>query len=448
MENLNKSLLESIKTARSSQDEFEEMVKTTLEFTYNLRREILSSILSYTLEEIEAADIEVIREILDKYGDEDNTAKLVKKYKENYEDDEEKCLRGILLEVKKDSLGLLKSQKELTDLVKQSTDAMYEEQKSKHTEESEALRAQKIAEMKERVAGMENSIEKRNSEKMLDAMESLDDYSFLTERYAGGKEASVVKEAFFNVQKINLIMNKWTAKIPKFGYEPKTFTYFLRLEEKFLPEEYHGFNNLTIFIVMRYVGYCDPYSKTDVLKVKGIIAGLTKLVYHKFAVDGEEEAFVEMLKGLLDNFKEYAEYFTEHNQAAPNHPMRIKTDEAEEAVNKAKVLSFLKLHRIEGYDESQTAEELNKYLQEKIEEMIDAQVGPESTYVKTCVKYDEETGEEISTIVPVPEVIAEDEKSVGELLEAVHAEMETTNGVEMTTTVACEAKPTDVEVAE
>ena len=117
----------------------------------------------------------------------------------------------------------------------------------------------------------------------------------------GKKEIDSIKVAYFDKSKGSYIIDKYKAKIKHFGFEEKLFHYFFNIEENFLEEEYHVYNNLFLFIYMRMVAYSDPYDKTEKMYIQSLTSNLANLIYHRFDSTENEKNFLEIIKRVLNH---------------------------------------------------------------------------------------------------------------------------------------------------
>lgn len=234
-------------------------------------------------------------------------------------------------------------------------------------------RKKRLNQMKE-ITEKETDIgKKREMEKLIKATESMDSFDFVFDRFekfTSEKELRITYEQFFDSRRSNYIMGRFERKISKFGFEYPIYKYFLNLEENFLEEKYHPFNNLFLFYYMRYVGYADPYDKTQNSFVKVFTSTLANLVYHKFPSNDSEKKFLEIVRKFEDMFMDKRDYFIEHNTTHPTHPVRIEKSQKAEVDKKNSVIAKMDELGITGYDLNQTSEELTNYMKSELDRII------------------------------------------------------------------------------
>jgi hypothetical protein len=237
--------------------------------------------------------------------------------------------------------GFEKQKNQIKSELKQATDNWFEYVNSA---EYKSKKLQRLQELEERVESEKNPTEKRKIQKMIKTMRDAETLDFLFERLEKSpqKESANIKDIYLNDNKRSqMIINKFKSRLPKYGYNPVMYKMFFNIEEKFLPEEYHDFNNLFLFCVMRYISFSDPYDKYDSMLVSSLLMKLYNLLYHKFETNDNEEEFVNIVKRMLDYFKPYEEEFKEKNITSPKHPRRIARQAEQEAKERCVLINRL-----------------------------------------------------------------------------------------------------------
>ena len=121
---------------------------------------------------------------------------------------------------------------------------------------------------------------------------------------------------------------------------------------------------------MRYVGYADPYDKTQSSFVKVFTSTLANLIYHKFPSNDSEKKFLEIVRKFDDMFMDKRDYFIENNTTHPTHPVRVETSQKAEADRKNSIIAKMDELGLTGYDSNQTSEELKKYMKDELDRII------------------------------------------------------------------------------
>lgn len=163
--------------------------------------------------------------------------------------------------------------------------------------------------------------------------------------------------------------NKFQTRISRYGFSPKLYHYFIDLEEKFLPEEYHPFNNFFLFFYMRYVAFSNTGNKHDSLLVRSFTSSISKLVYHNYPTNAGEKEFVNAIQRFLSYFEKYLPLFKSENTEWSKHPARKEYAERHEADKKKQLMLAMDKMGIVGYDQSMSSEELMEYTNAQMEKV-------------------------------------------------------------------------------
>ena len=238
-----------------------------------------------------------------------------------------------------------------------------------NTKEYKENKLKKIEEMEKEAENETDPVKKGQILRNLEYMRNAKTLKFLTEYTdeKGQRAVDNIADVYFNHQRSSLVMKKFAVRIPKLGYNKDIYKFFFNLEENFLPKEYHAFNNLFLFHVMRTISFMDVDSKRDNLYASAILVKLYNLVYHKFGNQESEDEFVEFIRKFDDLFMEkWKDKFEADNVTNPKHPERIKKDE--EAAKRKRIMTIaeLKNRGIEP-DTSLDTETLTNQLKEVIE---------------------------------------------------------------------------------
>ena len=192
-------------------------------------------------------------------------------------------------------------------------------------------------------------------------------------------------------------MDKFYAKMKMFGFKQDLYTYFLNIEETFLDEKYHPFNNLFLFIYARMIAYSDPYNKKDVMFANAINSGLASLVYHKFESTEQELNFKGIIMGIDDYFIGDREFFEKNNTTYEKHPERIEYEAGKEDALRKFYIEKLHSLDVTNFDETLPSKELKAIYEEKYNTLVSTQVE----------EYDQEqkATEEAAEEVMKPEIV-------------------------------------------
>ena len=353
-------------------DEWNRMLKdethSILKNTYGLTNFAILGIIPYTDEKIESMTLEDVKEFFEKFKDENTHTNLAI---ETVED-------GIryMKEIKELQMNLYSAEQEAAKLKEQSQDILNDYFEYLNSPKVVEARRKRLENMKA-LADAETDEGKRYTMlRMINSMEQADNMEFIFKRFYedAAKEVKSVTESFFDDKRGSYVIQRYKDKIGKFGFDVNLYKYFFNLEENFLDEKYHAFNNLFLFYYMRFVAYARPHDKTDKLFVQSITSAMANMIYHKFNSTMEEQRFIHIIEKFEnDFFMDQHDYFMENNTTRPNHPVRVQASAKYEADQKAKLIAKMNEMGITGYDENMSAKELHQYFNDKMDEMLAAQ---------------------------------------------------------------------------
>lgn len=215
---------------------------------------------------------------------------------------------------------------EVESIKKQADEQMEEYIKYITSDEYDAKQKDRIEQLMKKAEESKNPEEKRRCLAIVKSLKDAKDFKFLQYRIdkLGEPEIRKIEDMFFNNSGSSHLMERFRNKIKKLGYDEKIYLSFLNLEEKFLEEKYHVYNNLFLFHVVRYIVHVDTYSKDQRLFATTIITNLGNLVYNRFTSDTLRTKFLNVIRDFLDRFSGSYERFDKYNVLHPNHPTRIE----------------------------------------------------------------------------------------------------------------------------
>ena len=176
------------------------------------------------------------------------------------------------------------------------------------------------------------------------------------------KEHQALIDSFFNNTRSNYMMERFDEKCKQFGFSHDLYRYLLDIEERYLEEKYHVFNNFFLFSAMRFIGHC---GYEEINEAKEVIQCMLNLVYNRFYSEEVKETFLNTIRSFLDEFMDDTELFNEKNILHPGHPYRIQKKKEKDAALRARIYEQL---TIKGYanvpeeKESLDAMEINELL--------------------------------------------------------------------------------------
>lgn len=324
----------------------QDSVESRLRNTYGLTSDVIEGILPYRKEYIEnkAYPVTELRNMLHSYSVGEMEINVLKQTNENiklfnppvvasvpvpdaatiYTDEEVYEIAGV---VKDMSMLVLTSHKDFNDVRKDSMKVLDEYVNYMSSSKITEIRRNRLNDLEKSLEAGEitNPYENKKAKHKVEAMRKSLDYSFIYERLekVGQKEVDKIIEGFFNSKRGDYDLGKYKNKIKLFGYNPEVYRYFFNLEETFLPEEWAMFNNLFVYVYIRFVAFADPYKDNDKLYVQSITGALANLIYHRFNQD-EKSEFIDVVIKVLKYFESYKDKFINENTTWEKHPDRIE----------------------------------------------------------------------------------------------------------------------------
>lgn len=372
-----KMLVDLIKEMEEMYLTLKEQTESQIKDSFYMRPEILDALLHYGIEDIKELPYDTCEEILKLYAiDASSISKLLTEYRKPYEDSENLSdvgvYRHVLTLLNDLQITLMSSKKEMDSLKDESSEILNDFVNYLSSDKVKESRRKRLEAYKAQLSMETDEVKCAKMKRMISAMEATNSLSFLFERVKkyGKKEIDSIISSFFDEKRGSYIINKCKSKLPKFGFDENRYKFFFNLEETFLPENYHAYNNLFLFCYMRMVAYADPYNKEEQMYVREVTACMANLIYHKFNGVDNEVAFMDIIKKTDDQFKDYYEYFLKNNTTAPDHPVRKEYSLKYEATRKKKLIEKMKEMKIDGYNESMTANELQAFMNDKIDAMV------------------------------------------------------------------------------
>lgn len=350
------------------------LVTTEITSIYGLDNRIRPALEKIHFSKIPEMTDEEVETFLKENGDEDSNIEALKKAQETAKEEwvdkpfYDFC-RHALSSIKESLINIKKLERDrdtLSTNMKEIEDNYFNYVNTKEYKEN---KLKKIEEMEKEAENETDSVKKGQILRNLEYMKNAETLKFLTEYTdeKGQRAVDNIADVYFNHQRSSLVMKKFAVRIPKLGYNKDIYKFFFNLEENFLPEEYHAFNNLFLFHVMRTISFMDVDSKRDNLYASAILVKLYNLVYHKFGNQESEDEFVEFIRKFDDLFMEkWKDKFEADNVTNPKHPERIKKDEEAAKRKRMMTIAELKNRGIEP-DTSLDTDTLTNQLKDAIE---------------------------------------------------------------------------------
>lgn len=334
--------------------------------TYGINPAYLKDAVKFSLEDLEGYEDEAIQKMYDLYytGEEE------------YKETDLAKMREALVNCKKLSNTAFQTKEEydkIQEIYDESVDTEWKRRNSKEYKEATLKRLDTWREELKQLDPVKDSKTIRDLRGKIEFLESTVTLDFIVDRiqHVDTEKASIIRQ-FFSEREGGYAKNRCIQRSPKFGFDANWYKYFFNLEENFLPEEYHVFNNLFLFNVMRFVGYQDPYSVKERGMVQSIINSLTGLVYHKFEDHSMEEMIIKLIEQYDSYFMDYKEKFEADNTTHPNHPIRLAYSKKLEADKRNEIMASLQKFELPVPENAaeMSVQELHKYFNHAMEEMV------------------------------------------------------------------------------
>lgn len=383
---VNNTVISMMKAYRNAVDNMRNALLTT----YNFNKSILIDAL--------VIDIDDISKIHDKESLSDDDIKEISLYKDFLishiiDDDnkrkisemEDREVLDTMYEIKVKILDILSTNEELVKYTKEYKENLEELSKSRYEKWQLYYKT-----LKEKYEEEDDEEKKKELKKEIDDFRYIDNYKFINELIYPDVETMV--KSFFDEDKNSYIITKCFNKIKSFGLSKGMFSYLINIEEEFLPE-YEEFNNLFLFLFTNYIAYANDTIKSTKKKVVKIANDLLKLNGNSFYIDEEKDTLINVIKEILDKFKDYSDYFKENNQSYKN------SEEREKIARKKKdyLVSQMIEMGIPGYEEYlDDIEKLDKYYSDKLHELEKDQISKYRDMNKNNTEKDDSEDKDIS----------------------------------------------------
>jgi hypothetical protein len=335
---------------------------------------IIETLLPITEDYIQTAPIDELKEFtISQLNPSDKDYEEVKKDIMSVNTDDETDFRNVLLNLKSQVMDYWNGVDERNKLLDETSSEMdtylnyLNNSTEKHSNEDI------ISKMEETVNSKEDGLEKKLLERRYEEIKAALSLSFITERLEkyGRKEIDSIKKGFFGSKNGEYDMKKFNNKITKYGYSESLFKHFIALEETFLEEKYHPFNNLFLFIYMRYIAYSDPYNGPYSKYIRFLTSSMSSLIYHKFENNEAKEEFLNVMRKTLDFFMDDVEEFKAKNQTYKTKEEIDKLKLEKETKTKAIVTEKLKNLGVTDDISDKTSDELLSLYKETISKLVE-----------------------------------------------------------------------------
>lgn len=157
--------------------------------------------------------------------------------------------------------------------------------------------------------------EKKKLQKRIDVINNAETLSFMLDRVnsIGQKEVDRITDLFFDSREYNSILDRFINNTRKMGFKDGWYKKLVDLETTFLPDEYHSFNNLFMFHIIRTVIHCDIDNPVDSMYARSIISRVLRLIYNKYSDKDERDGVINLIMEFEDKFMDKKELFDNRN---------------------------------------------------------------------------------------------------------------------------------------
>lgn len=375
-----REIIDAISTMKEQTKTLENIIRDGIKSSYNINPGIMDALLPYTMDDIKNFDEPKCREIISEFADLNNISNIISSTIEDNEDvkNENDALHYILNDIKDSSLRILSSKMEVKKIETESEKLFEEVITSYNSPESIEERKNNLIQLKLDIDNETDEDKRYEIQKKYDILSKAFSLDFFTERLRslGEKEVTSIVNSFFNDQKGAYVIDRFKRTMRRINkVNPEIYKNYFNIEQYFCGEEYYKYNNLFLFIYMRFIGRCSPYDKRDVIYAQAITSAISNLMYHRFGDAKYESDMINLVKSVDDYFINYAEKFEKENLMNPLHPINIESTKKINNERKEKIkVAFNRFNiHIDDFD-TKTPEELQKILNDEIESIIEKQV--------------------------------------------------------------------------
>lgn len=193
-------------------------------------------------------------------------------------------------------------------------------------------------EMDDRLKAMEKKYEEETDEstkaelgKAIASIKSMNSMDYIFKRLSGEdakKEVESITKNFFETRGSQYVMERYEKKAQKIGLGGNLYLNCMGIETKFLEEEYHPFNNLFLFSMLRLIAFIDVYNKDEVMYAKNTMRMMLRLMNHAFPTPEAEKAFLDVIRSYLAHFMPLRDQFVKENSSYHKYIESINTPES------------------------------------------------------------------------------------------------------------------------
>lgn len=318
-----KDLTEAIGMLKDQTKNLEDFLNTCLHQQFYIENsKIIDDLMPYSISDIKEFDESFCRDFLSRYISKNSSIeKLIADTIKDGESDDD-VLHRLLIFIKSEYLKIVKFKLEIRGF-ETETDELFDDYiKEYNSTEKFDARQKNLEKMKDDIDSEQDDDRRHEMETKFDILNSAFNLDFILNRLTD-KEVENIVHIFFNTEKSAYTINRYKKSMHMHHLNPDMYTKFFNIEEYFCGEDYYQYNNLFLFIYMRFVAYHKPNDKASKIFVQSINTALTNLMYHKFNSPEYEEKMINFIKAVDDRFAAYKDKFEDDNIMNPRNPINM-----------------------------------------------------------------------------------------------------------------------------
>lgn len=330
-----KELFDMVRDMNESVESYRQLTFDDFESKWGLVPEIAEELALFGKPAIEGFSDSVLMKLYNKYHSE----RFVKNIPENF-DERSAYIKDAILKIYDDTSDYREMLKNRDDIIKQADDARKNYVNYLNSPEYTERKEKSKNDLVEKIKDETDEKKKETYRKKLEHMISAEHLDFIFSRFnnLGDTEIKNIADNFFDPHRTKYIRDRFATKVVKLGFNVTDIQHLGDMECCLLGEDYYAFNNLFLFIAMRFIAYCDPTDNKDAHFVSSLVLQLNKLVYHRFGTQEEENHILDIIREIDDKFRPLEKMFIDKNIYDPRseYAKKKKEKENQDIINKIK----------------------------------------------------------------------------------------------------------------
>ena len=338
-----------------------------LKSNFSLNSDTISDSLMIRKDKIKEMDTEDLRRFLKNHQLKDGV----------YDEADREKLEEAMTIVKDSFITLASTEKEYSDIQTEADEITREYYEFLNSIKTEEYREKRLQDAKILNESITDEIEKKRNSLKIEIIEKSYNYRFILERLEkyGKEEVDRLIRVYFDNKSGSYMIKKYEDKIKRLGFSSEIYKNFFNIEETFLPEDYHSFNNLFLCVYMYWLSHIDPDREDDSLYAKSITGAIANLIYHKFVSDEKEKTFIELIKEVDNYFLDMEDYFVKYNDSYKENPKRKEIERlAKIQAYDVYRVKFEELEISDKFSEEKSIEELKTIYNAELNDIIESQI--------------------------------------------------------------------------